>query len=273
MEDTANALAKTYDDSAAVGRDFIRQCWSLMDAGARAWLVASKHFDEHGRPQQLNYGEGAEDAEQFFYEVGILKRCADSTLPYRSDANGVIPSEALNGEVLGAAGSLLHSSVGRDPSFLRLALSAIRQREIALLLTRLPALKKDRFPIVRAIGIFGFLIFVGLLVLASPALLGNAIASAAKGDTDSTVLALYGLAFVALMAGTLRNFSKLTAETLDEKAHAAWIQLHHMTLGPWQVTGVGTRAYLEKMIGDGILVPPVALDICAALSARMQQAA
>lgn len=218
MDNIETSLVKDYDDTAAAGREFIRRNWRDLERAAKDWLVASKHFSEHGQPNSLNYGEGEENAETFLYEIGVLARAADTviTLPAES-----IPPEARNDQILTAAGNLLLSPSTCQPTFLRLGLSAIRQHQLALASFRCP-----------------------------PPLTTKASSATLKG------------------LGTLL-FKELKPSSNDEMAYLAWSQLDVLLIGPWRLAGVGASAYLGKMLQDGVLVPPVAFDICAALEMKI----
>ena len=271
METSSERLAQDYEDSAEAGRKFIRQYWSVLRQSTKDWLVSSKHYGEHGESRPIEYADRSDEIESLEYDLGVLERCAAIQLPARTSADVIIPSEVFGDEILTSAGAMVYRQRGHEPSFLRLALTAVRVHQMAQLQTSLPAVKTSKSDVAKLIGVFILGAFCMVGVLISPALIGSALTHAAKGDSDSATLSLYGLGFVLLLIGTLTNLGKTKQLTPDEVAYEGWLNLNPYVSGPWLAAGTGAGAYLENMMRKGATVPPIALDLCAVLTARMTE--
>lgn len=263
------ALAQSYEDSSAAGRKFIEEYWRSFRQSTRDWLISSRHYDAHGQSQPLEYGNCLNEIESLEYDLGVLQRCVNAKLPTRQQVGAMVSSDALSDAVLSTASQMTYGQRGREPQFLRLALQSVRTHQIATLLTRLPAITNPRYP---SLKLFRVVVTGGLLVLgviASPAMLAGALASAAKGDAASAMIGLYGIGFVLLLAGDIKVLAKDKAPSPDELAYEGWFQLNPFGVGPWLDYGAGARAYLENMMRKGATVPPVAVDLCALLSQQV----
>lgn len=265
-----DALAKSYEDSVAAGREFIHQRWREFGQQTEEWLTASGHFNERGKSQILEPAERSDDIERLEFDLGVLQRCVNATLPSRGKTDALIPAEALNYEVLSAAASMMYGNRSHEPAFLRFALAAIRMHQMANLLTHL-----HPEPVLRTLdGVYRLLgaVLALIFVLASPGLVGLAITSAAQGDGSAAALAFYGVALALLFAWYMKNLDKDTALTPHEVAYHDWLMLGvgiGVGAGPWLAGGAGTAAYLENMMRKGAKVPPIAFDLCAMLTARI----
>jgi len=256
----SDLLTGNYDAFLSAGMGAISRNWSDLSEATRQVLLTSRHFNERGKVQTLDRESGDERIERFGYALGRIQRCASVKLPERSNWGASIPEEVWSSDVYGACAEILHDALGHETPFLRLALGAIKQHELATLLRRLPAPKRPH--------LWGHALFLAIciaLVLAAPTLVAIALVSAGHGDVGGTALALYGLGFVLWMVKTLREMSKIAPTTPDEAAYFAWSWLGPYGSGPWTMTGAGAEFYLEKMARQEIRVPPVAVDLCAAL--------
>lgn len=265
MNDEADALAAAHEDSVNAGRKVIGHCWTRMSEQTRSLLVASNYYSAGGSRQEIAYEDTSDAIDSLEYNLGVLKRCVDSTLPKRGEPNGMVPGVALTDEVLNSAGEILYER-HLEPTFLRLALQAIGKHELANLLTKLSPMREDRFLVFRTIVrlLFG-LLTIGL-VLASPFLLGTALVSSTQGDVAGTVGALYGLGITALLAWEMKTFpEKSKKRSPDEIAYGFWTKVAFSINGPWLSTGAGLGAHLEDLLRQRVSVPAVAFDLCAAL--------
>lgn len=245
------------------GRQFIQLEWKSLAEHTRAWLVASGKYDQAGCRHEPERTDRHGEVEDLEYHVGVLKLCIDAEFPDRSlhPLNEMALShKKLNHRVLSAAGDMLNAAYGTEVIFLRLALEAIQQHQVAHLLIDHPEIR------VSGGKLSGLVIFSMILSCFSPALLAYAIVSAAKGELFETLLAVYGLAFSLFMLGYSRYIQKGVNKDYDAYLYWSGLLKHDdYDLGPWLTVGAGTQAYLEHMIRERIRVPPVALDLCSAL--------
>ncbi len=263
------SLVQDYNNSSEVGRKFIQEYWRSFRQGTRDWLVSSGHYDLYGQAQTVDAVDIKEAVESLEYDLGVLKLCATVELPTRQQVNSTISTDALSDAILRTAGDMTYGPRGREPQFLRLALQAIRNHQMAVLLTRLPVIETPKYPTLKLVRVVvtGGLLVLG--VLASPAMLAAALTSAAKGDAGGAMVALYGIGFVMLLAGDMKALGKEKPESPDELAYEGWRQLNPFGVGPWLVNGIGAEAYLENMMRKGASIPPLALDLCALLSQQV----
>lgn len=245
-------LADEYEKSIAAGRIFIRRNWSQFHQSSRDW------FDK----------QSPEEIEQLEYELGTLARCADVNLPPRTDAAGEIAREALAREVPDVAGGMLAPERNQEPMFLRLALSAIRIHEMAWLQIRLPVIESPSTyalttKLIAALS-GGIATMIGIFSI--PFMLGMGLVASQKGDAGDAIFWFYGIGITAFVYQWLKNINEKEKLSTDEIAFIGWAGLHGTGYG--LRTGVGASVYLSQMLGKGVQVPLVALDLCAMLTER-----
>ena len=268
MDANVEGIAKSYDEKDAIARKFIAQGWGKFEQQTKDWLIASKHYDEYGNAQLLANAERSSEIDSLETSLGVFKCCAEVILPARWKSGAVIAADALSDEVINAAREMMYSRYRHEREFLILAFMAVRNHQIANLLAfRLPLLKENWFSGFKLFLTLALAILNLILLLASPAFLGYAIASASKGDVGGAVSACYGLGFAVFIFCLCKNIAKETPLTGDEIAYNGWMSLDRYS--PWPVVGAGTAAYLKDMMRKGAMVPIVALDLCALLTARI----
>ena len=153
-----------------------------------------------------------------------------------------------------------------EPMFLRLALEAIQHHQVAILKLYYPDLPDSKNQVSILWSRFGF-----VMLIFSPALIAFAMVSAVRGDLIETVLALYGVALSIFVWFGARTLNSEDAKVID--SYRGWLNLSKMRVGPWlqdgpwHLGGVGLHSRLEKMVQDGVEVPPIALDLCSTLAA------
>lgn len=161
----------------------------------------------------------------------------------------------------------------RDPEFYYLALCALGvsrlgDAEISLPIYEPPA---TWVRVAQGIGRFTLLAGGGLLVLLAPLLAAYAMVSAAEGSLAGATVGMYGLGLAYLLQ-TRRNRlmdewdAEMMGLTPQQKTCRAWRDFTH-ELYDYKMGGVGAAAYLLKIQGNGVDVPPVAFDLCAAHAA------
>lgn len=266
MDRAIEASAASYDESLAVGQRYIRENWNRLCADTRGWFVAEGNYGASGAaPGQDD--ERSDIVERLEYALGTLKRCVAAKLPQRVERGAVVPAEALTDDVLSACGDVLHHPCRGESVFLRTALRALRQHEMACLLCRLPARSRGTTGLLGGAGQMLFGLFGLLLVLASPAMLSAAMVSAVRGDATSTTAALYGLGLTAWAVWASKKPGQDTDASKNERAYSAWLRLGVSLHDDWVANGAAASCYLEDMLRKGLGFPLIALDLCAALQA------
>lgn len=250
------------DDPIAIGRAFLRDNWKYLRRDTKDWLSGSGYYDAHGTSLNSENRDYDREVEWLESEIGVLSRCVEAKLPTRSEKGAQIPGCAASDDVLEAAGSIIYLPQAQDPAFLRVALRAVKQHQLANLLTRLPPPRDQHLWTKPIVGLISL-----VLVLASPMFLASAIVAGARGDLYAAMLPLYGLGITFFMAQWTRNLANPEARTVDELAYDGWFRLGLLNR-PWLCSGAGAAEYLKQMMREGVLVPLVALDLCEALEKR-----
>lgn len=266
LDDIVNEGVDDYDKSQKVGQQYIRNSWKLLKEETQTCLVTSNCYNQKGQRLEVEYGE-AEDIEELEYHIGKLKQSADCKLPSRTEEGAMIEGGALSDDVLMACDHLLFYPQWHDPSFLRLAMRAFRTHKLANLMTRLPAIKEAKYWLVKPTllilyGILGF-----LLMLASPYFIAIALTSAAQGNEGVAASALYVVGAAVFILAHQKNLTKDIGKPINgnEVEYNEWYRLNDYQAGSWLTTGAGAKFYFEEMARKGVNVPPVAIDLCAAL--------
>ncbi|MDD1626927.1 MAG: hypothetical protein LUQ26_05565 [Methylococcaceae bacterium] len=260
-------VAQDYEDSLKAGQEFIKKNWMGLKQETKDSLVDFGSYDNRGR--RLKESEIGDKSENLEYQVGILSRCTNYKLPSRSETDVLILKEAYSDEVLYACEFLLYSSQWHDPRFLRLGLNAIRKHQMANLLLQLPPDQKNKFLHIKLFASYGAGILLILIVLLSPGLLGLALVSAAKGDLESTVQALYVMGFGIWIRNLMKNISEnMTKVDQDVKSYEAWSWLG-LRGGDWLLIGSGAKFSFQEMAKNSVFVPPLAIDLCTVLEANV----
>lgn len=248
--------AKVYDDRVAAGRLAIIQHWGRLLARTQAALAASGAFSGSGTAAEASPLGGRQDGEHMVWAIGVLLACAGAALPSREDRHADIPWQALTDDVGTACTHLLNDPRGRDPQFIRWAIAAIvRQQQAETLRGLGPS------PKFRAHGCVTML-FRTAWIVASPAAVAWALVAASNGEFWSTVFAAYAAAIGIGCAFDMKKPAHL-AGSAGERAHHAWLAFAQRHPSP--AIGTSARRHLEKMEADGMVVPAVLFDLCAAL--------
>ena len=267
---TLDPLADEYEKSVDVGTEFLSRCWRNLGDKTRNFLTASNFLGENGRPLPLDEREKLGEAEDLAYSLGVLQRCVNANLSRGTKkAPSSLPLVALKPEVLVAAGSLMHGYRNQEVEFLRLALMAIRQHQIATTLTRLPTFGVNGFDFLGLLKL-GLVLLHFLFLLLLPAFLGIALVASAKGDEAGAIFACYGIGVAYFLRRWVKNLSAESQLSNDELAYQYWLNLGGgIDDGPWLAGGPGAATYLAGMVRKGVKVPPVAIDLCEMLTARI----
>lgn len=267
-DDAVSKLADEYDKSREIGQKYISSAWKQLTTAIKDRLVATGHYSSNGGRS------GNEDCpcdvesevESLEYQLGKLKACADCKLPSRTDKNAQIGYEAVTDDIRFTCDEILYKAQWHDPWFIRLGLRAISKQQMANLW--IPAPKTDRFIEFKAVAMFVAGLLCMVLVYASPYFVGDALVSATKGNLGDTVLACYVLGFTWWLHELIKNITTVvkpeTQDAKNETAFNTWVRLDCL-MQPLYTTGAGLKVYLEKMVMDGIEVPPIAFDLCSAL--------
>lgn len=161
MDADTGSLAKRYDDAVAAGQMEIGERWTSLSEHTKRWLQSSMRYSERGQFAPADGEQAADDVERFEYELGSLRLCAKASLPLRGNVGETIPREALDDYLLTAAAEVLHGHPSRERAFLRTALAAVRQHEMAKLLMRMPANSGKTSPGVK----LSFVVMLGLITV------------------------------------------------------------------------------------------------------------
>ncbi len=265
----SNEMGRDYDDSAEkAGQEFIRKNWNRLKPRTTETLISSGYYDNHGNRDQEHFGGG--EVEHLEFNVGLLDRCDHCSLPNRSDNGAHISKDVYSDDIFGACVDLLYQPLWHDPQFLRLALNAFPKHQMANLLFILPPIKEDKplFLFIKFLAIVGFGFLLFLITISSPYFLGLAFVSAAQGDIESTVFALYVLGSGVWIHFFMKNMTNNESKKSQyEKNYDAWNGLR--SHWGWQSTGSGARFCFHEMAKNGVSVPPLAFDLCAALEASI----
>lgn len=266
MDKNVESLADSYDAAAEAGARRISKCWKWLSEAMRAQLVQSQRYGTNGAISASASSAFTDDITGFEYEIGVLVLAVEAKIPGRNEPGAQICGKVLRDDVLSSAANLLYSPLGREAPFLRLAIVAIRNHQIANLLTRLPPLKSESafIGISRLIlYIFGF---TGLL-FASPAILAFVLSAAARGNQGDAAVGLYALALLGVMWGFAKNSNKeRETKSIDEQTYFSWSRFDDFIVGDRTARGVGAKAYFENMLRQGQPVPPVLFDLCETLT-------
>ncbi len=265
--------ADEYHTAIAAGAQSISKSWRWLADSTRIRLTQTRrynasgtHENEGGTIEKETSRCQEEQIDDFEYNIGILALALEAKLPGRQEPGVPISSYVLRDEVLSAAAALLYNPYGRDATFLRKALLAVRRHQIANLLVRLPALKNEHAAISIGRTIIYLIGFTGIF-LASPAILASVLVAATQGNFGDTSWGLYALGMLAMMWGYSKNQAKENEAlgTIDEQTYLAWIKFDPYIVGDLVARGAGAKTYLEDMVRRGQPVPPLMIDLCETL--------
>lgn len=250
--------AHRYDEAAAAGQGVIRERWGRLSETTRAVLARSGFYSARGERLKVEHSFGDDpraDTERLEHALGMFKQCISSKVPMRSEKGAPIPHEALTDDVLLSCEELLYVLDWHDPEFLRLALGAVAAHQQANAL-------KLAGPSSSGTGL-GALAVAGLLLI-TPLALAAGVVAAFEHNVVGAAVAFYVVGGGVLAAVRGQEPGKNLSPA--ERTHLAWWQFRYLQGGA--VVGAGARFQLERMAVDGVNVPPVAFDICAALQHR-----
>lgn len=257
--------ANAYDAASAAGTKQISKSWRRLSDATRARLAHTEGYSDDGVPKTETPSSFGDDLGDFEYNLGVLVFAVEAKLPGRNEPGAPISAEVLKDDVLTAAATMLYSPYGRDASFLRTAIFAVRKHQIANLLTRLLPLKSESAIIGMARAILYIFGFTGLL-FAAPAILASVLVAAGQGNQGDAALGLYALAVLGMMWGYAKNSKAAREEsTIEEQTYLSWISLDSYLVGDPTARGAGAKAYFENMLRREQSVPPVLFDLCETL--------
>lgn len=153
-----------------------------------------------------------------------------------------------------------------EPQFLRLAIEAVRQHQLASSLTRIVP-PHNSSPVFKSVLMAALSVCTVIGAFAAPYLFAKALHNVVRGDFDVAVLSCYGLAVPLFCYLWLKNLLDEQKQSVEEIAYRGWLLLPHMD-GYWLSTGDGAEVYLRQMVKKGVTVPPVAFDLLALLKRR-----
>lgn len=259
-------LADQYDRAVAQGRSYIQRSWGVLDEKTRSLLVATGAYSERGGREDVELSSRVpvgQNIEALEYAVGVLHQCVSAPSPGRKTSSADYPAAALTDEVLNQAGFLLQVPAWRDPSLLRLALSAVVHHKVANM-AMLAGPKAEPSAVGTAISSsFGV-----ALVFMSPVFLAQGLAALLRQDVFMGTFWLYGLGWSILAFFSLRktlreqNPSAHVHATDWARAYSAWSLLQFEGGG---FAGPGAIEKLRSMAARGIHVPTVAFGLAHAL--------
>lgn len=263
-------LADEYDQAVRAGQTRITKAWRFLSGRTRDWLTGSRLYDPHGARSTEADGADPHRIEDFEHALGVLDACVKAMIPRRKAAKGTdIPHAARSEEVVRALEMVLYEPRAHEAIFLRLALHALRQYEMANLLMRLPPKSE------LSGGSIAWLISkVGLtlvLVLLTPAILAFSLSAVAHGEASVATAGFYFLSLVGWLAWLFKG--KDDEPPPDERAWSTWERLGFTGIdGSWTSCGVGASEVLRELLRHGARVPPLAFDLCAALTSASLEA-
>lgn len=280
MNPVPDEIIKETDPRDLAGQAFIRTRWATIAPATRKLLTHTGYYDQHGKrlqPQDPPPSWIPEcDIEKLEWAVGSFKQCLAAKLPTPSEPGALIPAEALSDDVIEACYDILMLPQWHDPEFLRFAILAMATHEEANALTMTPPKNK-----LSVAGPFALSMFHFALILLVPYGLATGLVAAMDHELWSAVWGFY-LVGVGINSG--RAITTLTFKP-PRKAPRVQDDLgghFEYAYNAWQwfrlnreagVTGGSAMFHIERMANEGINVPPVALDLCRALSARTQSLA
>lgn len=265
-----------YDIAQEVGKLFILKKWKFLTENTKNYLTGSGCYSPDGDRINNEDSRLSDEITSLESRLGYLKQCADFR-PSRNHRELIFGNVANSDEVLFACDEILYNPQWNDPFFLRLALDAFGVHRVAYLIFMLPPAEKDKSSFMIAIGTAA-LLFFGLLtlmfVLALPYIISEALISAVTGDKDNTVFMMYliGLTIYLLLAFKEKLKKRKNTNLIQsydyQFEYDEWERLNfHKT--SWSTVGVGAKFYFQEMIRQGVRLPPIAIDLCAALEASM----
>jgi hypothetical protein len=289
-------ISEYWNNSEKKGQEVVKTYWKGFTQKTRDNFIKSGCYDNNGNriepffltsifpcidDSDENYCQQQEkqrvlvnEIEELEHHLGVLKLCASCELNSPSETSSAknnIPDEAFGfGEITNAYEFLLILTKWHEPSLLRLALSAIVKNQKAKFLANLPAeTEKTNWGIIIILFLTPFLAILNcLLYLSSPFILSYALVSAFKGNVEDTAYSFYLLGLLVFIKQTGKNIKsdldKKNIPTQDRKNYEAWHKLNYAETYQFS-TGVGAKFVFKKMVKDGIDVPPIVFDLCAAL--------
>ncbi len=269
---------KEYDDAQDIGQQYISSQWKLLRDDTKSYFIDSGCYSESGKRIAVEpfSSDKADEIESLESYIGYLRQCANYRLPSRSVKDAIIPRAAFSNEVLAACNHILCSPQWHDPLFLRLALMAFRVHTIANLMGLLPPVKEksDLMGVIGAGSLILFSLIAFILLIASPYFVSVALVSVAKGDEGSTITAMYLIGFTIYLFWELKvkvkkkNEGNFSNGYDYEFEYNEWDRLGFYQ-SSWWSTGAGARFYFESMAKKGVNIPPMAIDLCAALESSI----
>lgn len=264
MDEVITESAARYDAASEEGQRFVSKCWPTLQAVTKSALLESGFYSPRGVREKNEFPTSSlpqHDIERLEYALGLFVKCRGAQLPQRNETGASIPVEALSSDLLSCAGELLYVRAWHDPSFLRLALSAVATHLKASALT---TAGPSRGSSVAWSAITSIL--QGALVLAMPASLAMGLLAVARQDVGGSILWLYavGLGVLSVMSALKVGLPKPEPSDL---AYNGWTRFRFdEAIG---ATGAGTLEYLRKMSADGVRVPTLMFDLADTLRHRM----
>jgi len=245
----------SWDIRVEAGTRRIKEVWSRLQPQTKQ-LLKKDYFDERGgRDTPLDIGD---DSAHLVYSLGVFLEAAKANVPMHYGDS--VPSCYLRDEVLQEAANLVWSRRYCDPEFTSLALHACIKHQTA------GAASAFYFNSGKPKGAKGWLHVLGQVITAIlfsillAASIGNGLVSAFEHDAGTSS----ALAFVALFSyGALRNLNKPKEDSKWSAAFTAWSSLlnRDFHIG----TAHGVERQLRQFISNGVHVPSVLFDLCAAL--------
>lgn len=248
-----------YDTRVAAGIKRIKKHWESLQPQTRKLLVEDGFDDRGSCPLPLESWNMSRDLA---YSLGLFEEAVKARIPAKN--GDPIPTCYGGDDILHEAANLVLRREYCDPAFTSLALHAcIKQQASSAVVSFHYHDGGSKRPGVKAILGMSVTSVVFSIMLAGS--IGNGLTLAIQHDGVSASV----MAFVGMFSyGVLNNLGKPEAETKWATASSNWSVLTYLDFHIG--TGHGVEHQLRQLMRQGVHVPSVLFDLCAALQQGTQ---
>jgi hypothetical protein len=263
MNDRVTAEPKdedTWDVMVKVGTGRIREAWPRLLPRTKD-LLTKDGFNSHGgRDTPLGLGD---DTGDLAYSLGVFLEAVKAKVPMED--GDPIPACYMGDEVLHQATNLVLTRQYCDPVFTSVALHACMKHQTANAALSFHSNGGKRAETKGCLSLMGMFLTGVVFSILLAAFIGNGLVSALNHDAmAASVLAYLALGSYAAM----KHLNKPDEESKWKIALTTWSTLIYRDFHVG--TGHGVEQQLQLFLRQGLHVPSVLFDLCAALQQGTQ---
>lgn len=258
--------ADRYEPAVVAGRRFIRDQWGGLRESTKKWICEFRECDE-ATYLAANWPVQFGRVEALEYELGVMSLCLRAE-PFFI-AGEPMPIEAVTDEVLASAKALVSGRRPIEPLFLQLALNAVIRHQLSSSFLQIPVDEGNSVTRAKLAIKLAFLMLERGLYYLRPVMAGIVLVQANQSDLAGVILGGYGVGASIVASQICDKWILVPEVSVSQKAYRHWCALE--VHGKWLEGGEGAAVYLRQMLNRGVAIPPVAFDLCAALTASFER--